>query len=220
MLASAALAIAATQTPALPSRGAVWSALDRGFNTLCDGALESADCVSHPSAISVRRLGCDAEPNDRAVCRYQRRIAATGGSRRPRWEAAETRFSYHRGTMIWSIEHDFPMTPGRRDVEGALHWQAGSLCRMLIDDCVDENGNEINPVPHFTVSALDCRPAAGRRATCSFTSARRFGGNDAGPGERCSGTLLRGDDDNGESSWTFVVPDPRRRPFSALLRCN
>jgi hypothetical protein len=219
MLAATALAIAAAPAPALPSRGAVWSALDRDLNTRCDGALESADCVSHPSAISVRRLGCDAEPNDRALCRYQRRITTISG-RRARWEAAETRFLYHRGTMIWSIERDFPLTPARADVEGALQWESGRVCRNLIDHCLDENGNDIFATPEFAVSALQCRPAADRRATCSFTSVRRSGRNSAEPSERCTGTLLRHDDDDGETSWTFFVPDPRRRPNTALLGCN
>jgi hypothetical protein len=219
MLAATVLAIAAAPAPTLPSRGAVWSALDRDLNGRCDGALESADCVSHPSAISVRRLGCDAEPNDRALCRYQRRINTVSG-RRARWQAAETRFRYHRGTMIWSIERDFPQTPERADVEGALHWQAGSLCRTLIDACLDANGNDINPLPEFTVSALDCRPVVDRRAACSFTSVSHFGPGNARPSERCTGTLERRDGDDGETSWTFFVPDPRRRPYSALLRCN
>jgi hypothetical protein len=219
MLTATALAIAAAPAAALPSRSAAWSALDRDLNTRCGGGTESAGCVSHPAEVSVRGLRCDAEADGRALCRYQRRIAAIG-DRRPRWESAETRFRYHRGTMIWSIERDFPLTPEQSDVEGALHWQAGSLCRTLIDACLDENGNEINPLPEFTVSALNCRPAAGRRATCSFTSARRFGRNSAEAGERCTGTFLRQDDDGGESSWTFVVPDPRRRPYAALLSCN
>ena len=220
MLAATVFAIAAAAAATtLPSRGAVWNALDRELNTRCDGAIESADCVSHPSGVSVRRLGCDAEPNDRALCRYQRRIATISG-RRARWQAAETRFLYRRGTMIWSIERDFPLTPERAHVEGALHWQAGSLCRLLIDDCLDEEGNEINPLPEFAVSALECRPAADRRATCSFTSARHFGPDNTQPRERCTGTLQRRDHDDGETSWTFFVPDPRRRPYSALLSCN
>lgn len=219
MLAATALAIAAAQAPAVPGRGAVWSALDRDLNTRCDGGVESADCVSHPAGVSVRGLRCGAEGGDRALCRYERRIAAIGG-RRARWEAAETRFRYQRGTMIWSIERDFPLTPESANVEGALHWQAGALCRMMIDDCLDGDGNEINPLPEFTVSGLECRPAADRRATCSFTSVRHFGPGDSRPGGRCTGTLQRRDDEGGESSWTFVVPDPRRQPWAALLSCN
>jgi len=219
MLAATALAIAAVQAQPPPSCGAVWSAVDRDLNTRCDGRIESADCVTHPSSVRVRRLACEPEAGDRARCRYQRRIATVGG-RRGRWEAAETRFHYHRGTMIWSVDRDFPLTPDRADVKGALHWQAGSLCRTLIDACLDENGNDINPLPEFTVSALDCRPGAGRRATCSFTSMRGFGPNRIEPSERCTGTLVRRDGDGGEASWTFFVPDPRRRPYSALLRCN
>jgi len=220
MLAATVFAIAAA-APAttLPSRGAVWSALDRDLNTRCDGAVESADCVSHPSAISVRRLGCDAEPDGRALCRYQRRIATVSGAR-ARWQAAETRFRYHRGAMIWSIERDFPLTPERADVEGALHWQAGSLCRSLIDACLDEDGNEISPLPEFAVTALDCRSAAARRATCSFASVRNFGPGESRPSERCTGTLERRDHEGGETNWTFVTPDPWRRPTAALLSCN
>ncbi|HEV7658593.1 MAG TPA: hypothetical protein VGO55_01985 [Allosphingosinicella sp.] len=219
MLAATALAIATAPAPALPGRGAVWSALDRDLNTRCGGGVESADCVSHPASVSVRGLRCGAEPDGRALCRYERRIATIGG-RRARWEAAETRFRHHRGTMVWSIERDFPLTPERADVEGALHVRAGALCLILIDDCVDGQGNETIPVPEFTVSALECRPAADRRAVCSFTSTRHFGPDNAGPSERCTGTLQRGDQDGGESSWTFVVPNRRRRPFDALLSCS
>ena len=219
MLAATALAIAAAPAPALPSRGAVWSALDRDLNTRCDGGAESADCVSHPAGVSVRGLRCGAEAGDRALCRYQRRIAAITG-RRAIWEAAETRFRFDRGTMIWSIERDFPLTPERANVEGALHWQEGSLCRMLIDACHDGQGNEINPLPEFTVSGLECRPAADRRATCSFTSVRHFGPGNPRPSERCTGTLERRDHDRGVTTWNFVVPDPRRRPYAALLSCN
>ena len=219
MLAATALAIAAAPAPALPSRGAVWSALDRDLNTRCSGGVESADCVSHPASVSVRGLRCGAEPGGRALCRYQRRIATISG-RTASWEAAETRFRSHGGTMAWSIERDFPLTPERANVEGALHWQAGAVCRMLIDDCLDGEGNEIDPLPEFTVSALECRPAAGRRATCSFTSVRHFGPRNALPGERCTGTLERRDHDSGVATWNFVVPDPRRRPYAALLSCN
>lgn len=218
MLAATALAIAAAPAPALPGRGAVWSALDRDLNTRCGGGPESGDCVSHPAGVSVRRLRCGAEAEGRALCRYQRRIATIGG-RRARWESAETRFRYHRGTMIWSIERDFPLAPERASVEGALHHQAGALCRLLIDDCVDGEGNETSPLPQFTVSALECRPAAARRATCSFTAARHYGPGNVRPSERCTGTLHRYDDDDGQSSWTFVVPDPRH-PLTALLACN
>jgi hypothetical protein len=219
MLAATALAIAAAPAPALPSRGAVWGALDRDLDTRCGGGVESADCVSHPAGVSVRGLRCGAEVDGRALCRYQRRIATIGGAR-ARWEAAETRFHYHRGTMIWSIERDFPLTPERRNVEGALHFDAGAICRMLIDDCLDDQGNEIIPLPEFTVAALECQPAAERRATCSFTSTRHFGPDNAGPSERCTGTLQRDDHEGGQSSWTFVVPNPRRQPHNALLSCN
>ena len=153
-----------------------------------------------------------------ARCRYQRRVRSFVGE--PRWEPAETRFAYDGTRRVWSFERDFPLTPERADVEGALHWQAGAICRMLIDACLDEQGNEINPLPEFTVSALDCRPAADRRATCSFTSVSHFGPRNALPAERCTGTLQRRDHESGETSWTFVVPDPRRRPYAALLSCN
>ena len=110
--------------------------------------------------------------------------------------------------------------PDPADVEGALHWQAGAACRFLIDDCLDENGDAKNPLPEFTVSALECRPAGDRRAMCSFTSVKRFGPDSTGPRERCTGTLERRDHDSGGTSWTFVVPDPRRLPYGALLSCN
>ena len=113
-----------------------------------------------------------------------------------------------------------PGDPRSIHVEGALHWQAGSVCRLLIDACLDGDGNEINPLPEFAVSALDCRPAADRRATCSFTSVRHFGPRNALPGQRCTGTLERRDHDSGVTTWNFVVPDPRRRPYAALLSCN
>ena len=110
-----------------------------------------------------------------------------------------------------------PALPSRASVEGALHWQEGSLCRLLIDDCVDGEGNEISPLPQFTVSALDCRPAAARRATCSFTAARHYGPGDVRPSERCTGTLQSNDLDG---TWRFVVPNPRRQPHTAMLSCN
>jgi len=112
-----------------------------------------------------------------------------------------------------------PALPSRADVEGALYWQAGSLCRLLIDDCVDGEGNEINPLPRFTVSALECRPAAARRATCSFTSVRHYGPDNVLPSERCTGTL-QSHDEGGATIWNFVVPDPRRHSLTALLSCN
>jgi hypothetical protein len=111
-----------------------------------------------------------------------------------------------------------PALPSRASVEGALHWQAGSLCRLLIDDCVDGEGNEISPLPEFTVSALECRRAGARRATCSFTAVRHYGPGNARPSERCTGTL-QSRDEGGATLWNFVVPD-RRHSLTALLSCN
>lgn len=218
MLAAAALAIAAAPAPALPSRAQVREAMDHAINSGCGSGIESENCVSHPSAVSVRRVSCVAEAPSMARCRYQRRVHPFFGQ--ARWEPAETRFAYDGARQAWFFEREFPLAPERANVEGALHWQAGALCRMLIDDCLDGDGNEINPLPQFTVSALECRPAGNRRATCSFTSVRHFGPRDALPGERCTGTLERRDHDRGETSWNFVVPDPWRRPYAALLRCH
>ena len=110
--------------------------------------------------------------------------------------------------------------PSRADVEGALVWEDGRVCRNLIDACLDEDGNDLYATHEYTVSALECRPGADLRATCSFTSVRRFGPDSAEPGERCTGTLLRHDHDGGETSWSFFVPDPRRRPYAVLLSCH
>ncbi|HKQ94301.1 MAG TPA: hypothetical protein VJS40_01735 [Aestuariivirgaceae bacterium] len=109
--------------------------------------------------------------------------------------------------------------PNAGAVEGALNWEAGSMCRFLIDHCLDGQGNDIDPLPQFTVSDLACRPAAGRRATCSFTSVRSYGPGNVRPSEHCTGTLVARDDDRGQTNWTFVVPNPRR-PYNALLSCN
>lgn len=216
LLAACAATSAAAQT--MPSRMEVREAVDHGLNSLCDGGVESEDCVSHPSAVSVRDVNCAADGAGMAKCRYERRIGAIGG--RPRWRRAETRFAYDGARRAWSVDRDFALTPERDGVERALYWQYGSICRSLIDACIDQDGNEIYPAPEFTVSALECRPAADRRATCSFTSVRSFGSRNAQPGERCTGTLVRRDHDSGETTWSFLVPDPMRRPNAALLSCN
>jgi len=216
LLAACAAIPAAAQT--VPSRAQVREAVDHKLNSLCDGGIESENCVSHPVDVSVRGLSCLADAPSLANCRYERRIRSIGG--RPRWRSAETRFAYDGAGRTWSVDRDFATVPERADVEGALHWQYGSLCRSLIDACLDGEGNEINPSPEFTVSALECRPVAVRRATCSFTSVKSFGPGNARPDERCTGTLERRDHDSGDTTWTFSIPDPRRRPIVALLSCN
>jgi hypothetical protein len=215
LLAISAATPAAAQ--AVPSRAEVREALDHEINSLCGGGVESESCVSHPSAVSVRRVSCAAD-GATARCRYERSVRSIGG--RPGWRPAETRFAYDAARRAWTVDRDFALAPERSDVEGALHWQYGSFCRALIDACLDDEGNEIHPSPEFTVSALECRPAADRRATCSFTSVRGFGPGNAQPGERCTGTLERRDHEGGDTTWTFSVPDPRRRPSAALLSCN
>lgn len=113
-----------------------------------------------------------------------------------------------------------PSLPDSMAVEGALSWQAGSWCRYTIDDCLDEQGNDIDPSPIFTVSDLKCRPAAKHRVICSFASVKSFGPDDVQAGEHCKGTLVSREHDNGATSWSFVVPDPMRKPYVALLSCN
>jgi hypothetical protein len=219
---AAALAIAASAAAgtarAIPNPAQVRDAVGYALNSLCDGGVESDTCVSHPSSVAVRGVRCAAGGPAMANCRYERRVRSTG--RRPRWSPAETRFAYDGARRAWSVDVDFPLTPDRADVEGALQWQSGHACRILIDACIDQDGNEMYVTPEFTVSALECRPVAERRASCSFTSARSYGSNSARPSERCTGTLQRRDHEGGETSWTFFFPDPMRRPYAALLSCN
>ena len=128
MLAATALAIAAAPAPALPSRAQVREAVDHALNSLCGGGIESENCVSHPSTVRVRGVSCAAEGSAMARCRYQRRVRSFVGQ--PRWRPAETRFAYDGARRVWSIERDFPLTPESTNVEGALHWQEGSVCRL------------------------------------------------------------------------------------------
>jgi hypothetical protein len=215
--ASALLSVAPAAQP-LPARDDVRRAIEGELNSLCGGEVENDGCVSHPRSAEVRNLRCRLAGDELATCRYERRVRSIGG--RPRWHPAETRFVRNGRHGPWSLERDFPLTPERVDVEGALRWQYGHVCRMLIDHCLDQNGNEIEATPEFAVSALECRRAGDRRATCSFTSIKSFGLDDVLPSERCTGTLQRRDGDGGDASWTFLIPDPRRRPYAALLSCN
>jgi hypothetical protein len=210
MLAATALAIAAAQAQIVPNTGAVWSALDRYFIARCGGRRADADCVRGLGSINVRDLDCTAEADDRALCRYERRLVTIGG-RRLR-ETAETRFRYRRDVMIWSIERDFPPTPGHDDIAGAMVDEANRPCLTLIDHCIDEDGNPLHAEPRIAVSDARCRPAGVRRARCSFRAIRD------GRRSRCSGTLAAGDDGEGGRTWNFLM-NPRRESAPAV-RCN
>ena len=113
--------------------------------------------------------------------------------------------------------------PQPSDVEGRLHWHAGSVCRSLIDACLDSEGNEINPLPEFKVSNLECRFAANRSSVCSFTSVKTFGLGDVRPAEHCAATFVRNrSTHHPQLSWDFAYHPRGRRSFarSPVLTCN
>ena len=213
-----ALSLACVTTPALagavPSRAEVEEALEYDLNTRCDGALESEDCSSHPSSVTVRQVRCSAESEETALCRYDRRIE-TIGSGPIRWRRAVTRFTHEAGGF-WKLGFDFALKPEARDVEGALVTEAGRWCRNLIDACLDENGNSLFAEPDFRVSRLRCQPLVDQRSACSFDSTE-IRGERVHPRRSCEGILATSQGTYGDQHWV-LVHNPRRN--ASTLQCN
>ena len=126
------------------------------------------------------------------------------------------------GAIPAAAHGDPTARPEPADVEGLLHWQSGSYCRSLIDACLDSEGNEINPLPEFKVSELQCRLAANRSSVCSFKAVKTFGPGDTRPAERCTATFRRDRNAFPQLTWDFAYHPQERRSFrrSPILTCN
>ena len=109
--------------------------------------------------------------------------------------------------------------PSAQDIAGALEWQEGAACRSLIDACVDDKGNDIYPPVSFSVSRQNCQPQIDHSMRCSFSSIRTSGERSESS-RNCDGVLISHANSYGDPIWLFAVPDPRRRPWGALLSCN
>ncbi|HEX8481732.1 MAG TPA: hypothetical protein VF650_07515 [Allosphingosinicella sp.] len=117
---------------------------------------------------------------------------------------------------------DPSVRPEPADVEGLLYWQSGSVCRTLIDACLDSDGNEIHPIPEFKVSELKCRLAAISSSVCSFIAVKTFGPGDIRPPERCTATFRRDRSSRPGLTWDFAYHPQERPSFerSPILTCN
>ena len=192
-----------------PTRSQVVAALDYELNSMCGGALESENCISHPSRAAVRALRCSPGERWSARCRYELRV--TGITSQTRWRRAEGWFR-DLGREGWILDRQTELEPDEEDVEEALRQEGNRFCVSLIDACLDEEGNALYQEIEVEVSDLRCSPRGERRVACTFSAAR-----DNGPQETCFGTLAAVDD-AAERDWSFMI-NPRRELASAV-RCN
>ena len=105
VMATAACATSPAAAGPVPSRADVAAALEHELNTMCDGDIESENCTSHPSAVSVTELRCAPQSGGIARCRYSVRVRSIYAGNPWRDEAARFRFDGNR--QIWSLIGDF-----------------------------------------------------------------------------------------------------------------
>jgi hypothetical protein len=79
------------------------------------------------------------------------------------------------GSATASMRQSGPVGPTSEQVEAMLYYNAGQVCRDLIDACLDEEGNSLIAFPDFHVSQLACDAAVAGRKRCVFQSEQRYG---------------------------------------------